>query len=222
MHPVAAKLAELAGNEVDTVRSDTWKVINSKPWESPVLAVVFQEAVMTAVIRPVAQQTDSKKEVLARIAQLIQWNRQFIASQARRAHETWVTATKYNDKRAVWIAPDTRSQSLVFARECCLNAAGVKRNKTEDAKQDAGNAKKDKMAADLGKLIISERRVKDAGQKWQLTPEGLFQLLDTDLCLVPILTTVLPCKSVAPRLCKKPGVHGRVVDSGRAWLKTAC
>ncbi|GAB6051474.1 hypothetical protein JCM17960_02940 [Magnetospira thiophila] len=88
------KLALKTNKPVATVSQNVWSVINKSPEKSPVLSALLQVAVIELAKKPVAQQTASEKALLARVAQLIQWNRQFIAYQARQAHDTWVKASQ--------------------------------------------------------------------------------------------------------------------------------
>ncbi len=71
-----------------------WDVIDNRPEESPFLSSMLLETVMNAARKPASARTESEINLLARVAQLIQWNRQFIAYQAEQAHETWVRASK--------------------------------------------------------------------------------------------------------------------------------
>ena len=92
------KVVKIAAEAGETDEAEAlklaWDVIDKRPWESAYLTVLMQGAIMRAAAKPVAERTDSEKDVLAIVAKLIQWNRQFIAYQAKQAHETWVTASK--------------------------------------------------------------------------------------------------------------------------------
>lgn len=95
--PIEEAITKLAlkTNEPEArVRQNVWSVINNTPEKSPVLSALLQTAVIDMAAKPAAQQTASEKALLARIAQLIQWDRQFIAYQAKQAHDTWVRASQ--------------------------------------------------------------------------------------------------------------------------------
>lgn len=86
--------AEVAGTDEAAALKSAWSVIDTKPWESSYLAVLLQGAVMRAAAKPAGQRTDSEKSLISTVSSLIQWNRQFIAYQARQAHGTWVKASE--------------------------------------------------------------------------------------------------------------------------------
>jgi hypothetical protein len=89
-----AQMAQASGVAQNTLQAKAWELIDDQPWQSPVLSSLLGRHVMAAAAKPAGQRTPSEKDLLARIAQLIQWNRQFVAYQAKQAHETWVRASK--------------------------------------------------------------------------------------------------------------------------------
>ncbi|UTW52130.1 ricin-type beta-trefoil lectin domain protein [bacterium SCSIO 12827] len=89
----AAKAAAKASGEPEAQAiANTWKQIDSKPWESPILSALLGQIVMEAAVKPVAQRTASEKSLLDIVAKLIQWNRQFVAYQSKQAFDTYFAA----------------------------------------------------------------------------------------------------------------------------------
>lgn len=88
------KAAKFANKNPEEVLKEAWEVIDNRPWESPYLSAALGAAVMDAAAKPVGQRTESEKQLMGQVAQLIQWNRQFIAYQAKQAHQTWELASK--------------------------------------------------------------------------------------------------------------------------------
>ena len=88
------KGAVITGEGEATALKNAWDVIDARPWDSPFLSALLANIVMDAALKPAGQRTESERALLARVAQLIQWNRQFVAYQAKQAHETWELASK--------------------------------------------------------------------------------------------------------------------------------
>ena len=88
------KAAKLASKDPEATLKAAWDVIDNRPWESPYLSAALGAAVMDAAAKPAGQRTESEKQLMGQVAQLIQWNRQFIAYQAKQAHQTWEIASK--------------------------------------------------------------------------------------------------------------------------------
>ena len=95
----AAKAAAKAASVSETEAiANTWKVIDNRPWESPILSALLGQIVMEAAVKPAAERTASEKDLLAIVAKLIQWNRQFVAYQSKQAFDAYfVTANKTNE-----------------------------------------------------------------------------------------------------------------------------
>lgn len=95
----AAKAAAKASGEPEAQAiTNVWKQIDSKPWESPVLSALLGKIVMEAAVKPAAQRTASEKNLLSIVANLIQWNRQFVAYQSKQAFDAYfAAANKAND-----------------------------------------------------------------------------------------------------------------------------
>ncbi|HBC07608.1 MAG TPA: hypothetical protein DC046_08505 [Rhodospirillaceae bacterium] len=88
------KAAKLGGKDPAAASKVAWEVIDNRPWESPYLSAALGAIVMDAAAKPAAQRTESEKQLMGQVAQLIQWNRQFIAYQAKQAHQTWEISSK--------------------------------------------------------------------------------------------------------------------------------
>ena len=80
-------------NEATALKT-AWEVIDSRPWDSPYLSAMIGDIALKAAREPAGQRTAAEKDLLAKVALLIQWDRQFIAYQAKQAHENWVTAAR--------------------------------------------------------------------------------------------------------------------------------
>ncbi|MBB90807.1 MAG: hypothetical protein CMF68_07460 [Magnetovibrio sp.] len=94
----AAKAAAKASGEPEAEAiTNVWKVIDANPSESPVLSALLAQIVMETAVKPAAQRTASEKDLLAIVANLIQWNRQFVAYQSKQAFDAYfVAANKAN------------------------------------------------------------------------------------------------------------------------------
>jgi hypothetical protein len=89
----AAKAAAKAAgvSEAEAV-ANTWKVIDNRPWESPILSALLAQIVMETAVKPASERTSSEKNLLAIVANLIQWNRQFVAYQSKQAFDAYFAA----------------------------------------------------------------------------------------------------------------------------------
>lgn len=94
-------VAEVSGQNQETALKEAWQVIDTQPENSAILSALLGQHIIEAAAKPISQQTASEKNLLNRVAQLIQWNRQFIAYQAKQAHENFIaTSNADRAKRA--------------------------------------------------------------------------------------------------------------------------
>lgn len=105
------KAAKLANKNPEEVLKEAWEVIDNRPWESPYLSAALGAAVMDAAAKPAGQRTESEKQLMGQVAQLIQWNRQFIAYQAKQAHQTWEAASK----KAYEVAASKMGAAVIYS-----------------------------------------------------------------------------------------------------------
>ncbi len=105
------KAAKLANKNPEEVLKEAWEVIDNRPWESPYLSAALGAAVMDAAAKPAGQRTESEKQLMGQVAQLIQWNRQFIAYQAKQAHQTWELASK----KAYEVAASKMGAAVIYS-----------------------------------------------------------------------------------------------------------
>ncbi len=105
------KAAQQAGKNPETTLTAAWDVIDNRPWESPYLSAALGAKVMEIAAKPASKRTDSEKQLVGQIAQLIQWNRQFIAYQAKQAHQTWVAASK----KAYEVAAQKMGAAVIYS-----------------------------------------------------------------------------------------------------------
>lgn len=90
----AKKVAQIGGKDEATMLKETWEIIDTHPENSAILSAVLGQYIIEAVAKPTSEQTASEKDLLKRVAQLIQWNRQFIAYQAKQAHENFIATSE--------------------------------------------------------------------------------------------------------------------------------
>ena len=88
------KVAVVSGKDQATALKDAWEVIDTQPEHSAILSSVLGKYIIEAAAKQPSQQTASEKDLLNRVAQLIQWNRQFIAYQAKQAHENFMATSE--------------------------------------------------------------------------------------------------------------------------------
>tara|TARA_B100000427_G_scaffold149846_1_gene124655 strand:- start:36 stop:2366 length:2331 start_codon:yes stop_codon:yes gene_type:complete len=94
---IALKAGEPAGPGL----TKAWDVIDKTPWESPILSALLGKVVMEAATKPVSQRTATEKNLVDMVAKLIQWNRQFVAYQAKQAFDTYMLAANKANKEAL-------------------------------------------------------------------------------------------------------------------------
>ena len=82
-----AKIAVAAEEDVATASATAWEVIENRPWESAVLTSALLVKIMDIADKPAGERSRAEADLLARVGQIVQWNRQFIAYQARQAYE---------------------------------------------------------------------------------------------------------------------------------------
>lgn len=86
----AKKVAQIGGKDEAVMLKEAWEIIDTHPENSAILSAVLGQYIVEAAAKPISEQTASEKDLLKRTAQLIQWNRQFIAYQAKQAHENFI------------------------------------------------------------------------------------------------------------------------------------
>lgn len=87
-----AKIAEAAGENVEAASAKAWEVIENRPSESVVLTSVLLSQILEIADKPAGERSAAENDLLARVGQIVQWNRQFIAYQARQAHDAHMRA----------------------------------------------------------------------------------------------------------------------------------
>ena len=98
---VVIEAAENGKVSKDKALAAAWKLIDTKPWESSYLHTLLAKKVIDAAQKPASKRSPVEKSLLSTVANLFQWNRQFIAYQAKQAHETWFAAGQaFYNKRA--------------------------------------------------------------------------------------------------------------------------
>lgn len=88
------KAAQVDNKDPKALLKSAWHVIDTQPQNSPYLSALLANIVMEAAVKPASQRTAAEKNLLARVSQLVQWDRQFVAYQAKQAHDTWVAASR--------------------------------------------------------------------------------------------------------------------------------
>ncbi len=101
INETAKKFADVGGVNEATAVKNAWHIIDTKPWESSILATLLEGAVINAAQKPTNQRTASEKNLLAQVSLLIQWDRQFIAHQAKQAYDIYIAAEKKHYDQAM-------------------------------------------------------------------------------------------------------------------------
>ncbi|HEY9164111.1 MAG TPA: hypothetical protein VIN57_05840, partial [Magnetovibrio sp.] len=115
---IDAAITEMASDSNENealLRKEAWEVIDTEPWKSPILSAVLQEVAINAASKNPAERTLAEKDFVERLEKLIQWNRQFVAYQAKQAHDNWVRASEafYEEALKKMGAASVYSDSMV-------------------------------------------------------------------------------------------------------------
>lgn len=99
----------------DVALKTAWDVIDTQPWESSYLATLLAKRAIDAARKPVSQRSAAEKDLVDTVSKLFQWNRQFIAYQAKQAHENWTRASRlfYEARSKEMGAANIYSDSMV-------------------------------------------------------------------------------------------------------------
>ncbi|OEJ65081.1 tectonin domain-containing protein [Magnetovibrio blakemorei] len=89
---IVSEAAKTGKYSRDRALKTAWDLIDTKPWESSYLATLLAKKAIDAAQKPASQRSKVEQSLLAAISKIFQWNRQFIAYQAKQAHENWVAA----------------------------------------------------------------------------------------------------------------------------------
>ena len=90
-----------AGVSTQALLEKEWAVIDTQPWNNPYLSALLGMVTMEAATKPASQRTAAEKGLVDRVEQLIQWNQQFIAYQAKQAYDTHGLAAKKSRDEAM-------------------------------------------------------------------------------------------------------------------------
>ncbi len=88
------RFAERTDGNLELSRKEEWDLINTAPWNSPILSGLILKSIAEALPKSTSQRTAAERAAIKSLEEWIQKNRLFVATQAKQAYENGLAAEK--------------------------------------------------------------------------------------------------------------------------------